>query len=64
MNVVTEYNHCFGGHAMSNKNELTNILIMADYQAPKSGNFLASQLELGIKVRSLGYTVVDPPSIV
>ncbi|MBQ3384056.1 MAG: glycosyltransferase [Erysipelotrichaceae bacterium] len=43
---------------MSNKNELTNILIMADYQAPKSGNFLASQLELGIKVRSLGYTVV------
>ena len=43
---------------MSENKELTNILIMADYQAPKSGNFLASQLELGIRVRELGYTVV------
>ena len=43
---------------MTENKELTNILIMADYQAPKSGNFLASQLELGIRVRELGYTVV------
>ena len=43
---------------MSEKKDLTNILIMADYQAPMSGNFLASQLELGIRVRQLGYNVV------
>lgn len=43
---------------MSEIKELTNILIMADYRAPKSGNFLASQLELGIKVKQLGYSVV------
>lgn len=43
---------------MSDKKELTNVLIMADYRAPKSGNFLASQLELGIRVRQSGYTVV------
>ncbi len=43
---------------MNKSTDLTNILLMADYQAPKSGNFLASQLELGIRIRQMGYNMV------
>lgn len=34
-----------------------NVLILADYRTPKSGNFIASILDLGIELRSLGNSV-------
>lgn len=35
-----------------------NVLLIADYRTPKSGNFVASILDLGIFMRKLGNTVV------
>lgn len=35
-----------------------NVLIIADYRTPKSGNFIASVLDLGIAMRTQGHTVL------
>lgn len=35
-----------------------NVLILADYRTPKSGNFIASILELGLTMRKSGNNVV------
>lgn len=35
-----------------------NVLIIADYRTPKSGNFIASILDLGITLKNLGNDVV------
>ena len=35
-----------------------NVLILADYRTPKSGNFIASILDLGIAMREEGNKIV------
>lgn len=35
-----------------------NVLIIADYKAPQSGNFIASVLELGLMMRRQSNNVV------